>query len=346
MSRLLVTPYSFPIIYIIVFAVLIVLELIYFRIAEKYGIVDKPAELNPHKKTTIRGGGVIFWFAGLFYFLLHISTVNTWFFVGFTLLAFVSFLDDVIDLRAKSRLVFQFIALIFTFIASDFFYIYPWWIIIIAFFVFQGVINVYNFMDGINGITSFYSISVLLSFQYVNLFVHQFVHPDFIWFPLIACFILLFFNFRKQAKCFLGDVGSVSIGFWIVTLLIMLIVDTNNIVWFGFLMVYGIDGVVTLLHRLYLGDDITTRHRTNLFHILSDKGVYCQKNITLGYFFVQTIVSALIIWLYPIIGWWIFAATLLVLLVVFNIWRFKLMKKYEMRIYKWQEPTNGVKIRI
>lgn len=96
--------------------------------------------------------------------------------------------------------------------------------------MFIGIVNAYNFMDGINGITGLYTIAVLLPLMYVN---HK-VEPLSIWiclfYPLIASVVFLFFNFRKRAKCFAGDVGSVSIAFWIVTLLLLLIIRTNNLI--------------------------------------------------------------------------------------------------------------------
>ena len=111
----------------------------------------------------------------------------------------------------------------------------------IGYIVFIGIVNAYNFMDGINGITGLYSIAVLASLQYVNLTYGSFVHPDLIWYPMLASVVFLFFNFRKRARCFAGDVGSVAIAFWIVTLLLLLIVKTENLIWLGFLMVYGVN---------------------------------------------------------------------------------------------------------
>lgn len=338
MNHLLVAPYSSLLIYLAVFVTLFILELIYFRIAEKYDIIDHPNGRSSHTRATIIGGGVIFWFAAVLYVPLHISAETIWFFVGVTLIAFVSFIDDLISLGAKRRLVVHFMAISCAFIATEVFNLYPWWAIIISYFVFIGIINVYNFMDGINGITSLYTISVLLSLQYVNLFMQPFVLPDLIWYPLIACVVLLTFNFREHAKCFPGDVGSITIAFWIVSLFLLLTLKTNNLVWFGFLMVYGVDGVGTIVHRIYLRENIMRPHRIHFFQILSNERGIAQRKVSLIYFGIQLIVSALLIWLYPIIGWWVFAGTLLVLLIAYG-WKFKLMKQYGLRVYRWEEPT-------
>lgn len=338
MRELLVTPYSSFFIYIAVFVTLFILELIYFRIADKFNIVDNPNGRSSHSRITVLGGGVIFWFAAVLYVPLHFSAQNLWFFAGITLIAGVSFIDDLISLGAKVRLAVHFIAISCAFIATNVYNLYPFWAIIISYIVFVGIINVYNFMDGINGITSLYTISVLLSLQYVNLFMHPFVMPDLIWYPLIACITLLIFNFRHHAKCFPGDVGSITIAFWVVSLFLMLMLKTNNLIWFGFLMVYGVDGVGTIIHRIYLRENITRPHRIHFFQILSNERGYPQRVVSTLYFVSQLIVSALILWLYPIIGWWIFFGALLVLIIAYG-WKFKLMQRYGLRIWRSQKPT-------
>jgi len=338
MNHLLVAPYSSPLIYLAVFVTLFILELIYFRIADKYDIIDQPNGRSSHTRVTLLGGGIIFWFAAVLSVPLHISAETIWFFVGITLISGVSFIDDLVSLGAKRRLAVHFIAISCAFIATEVFSLYPWWAIVISYIVFIGIINVYNFMDGINGITSLYTISVLLSLQYVNLFMHPFVLPDLIWYPLIACIILLIFNFREHAKCFPGDVGSITIAFWIVSLFLLLTLKTSNLVWFGFLMVYGVDGVGTIVHRIYLGENISLPHRIHLFQLLSNERGIAQRKVSVFYFILQLIVSALIILLYPIVGWWVFIGTLLVLLIAYG-WKFKLMQKHGLRIKRNEEPT-------
>lgn len=338
MSGLLVSPYSSPFIYLAVFALLFTLELIYFRIARKFNIIDHPNNRSSHIKPTLQGGGVIFWFAAVLFLPIYFTSKTIWFFVGITLIATISYIDDLKELGHKRRLAVHFIAITCAFIAYQVFNIYPWWAIIISYIVFVGIINVFNFMDGINGITSFYTLAVLLSLQYVNLFMEPFVHPDFIWFPFISCIILLLFNFRKHATCFPGDVGSISIAFWVVSILIMLMIKTHNLVWLGFLMVYGVDSVGTIIHRIYLGENITKPHRVHLVQILSNEKGVDQRVVSFSYFVIQLIVSALIIWLYPIVGWWIFVGTLFLLIIAYG-WKFKLMKQYGLRVYRWEEAT-------
>ena len=305
--------------YILVTVILFLTELLYFRIANKYNIIDKPNERSSHNYITIRGGGVIWWVAALLYLLFNLSVTAGWFLAGITLIAGVSFVDDVKGLGQKMRLLFHLLAMSCAFYLAGVFGSYPWWAIVIGYVVFIGIVNAYNFMDGINGITGLYSIAVLASLQYVNLSYGNFVPPDLIWYPMIASLVFLFFNFRKRARCFAGDVGSVAIAFWIVTLLLILIIKTENLIWIGFLMVYGVDAVMTILHRIYLKQNIMEAHRLHFYQILANEKKIPHRLVSLIYFTVQLLCSALIILFYPVLGWGIFVILLLVLMGLYMI---------------------------
>lgn len=307
------------IIYLIVFVLLLAAELFYFRIADRFNIIDKPNERSSHNYITIRGGGVIWWVAALLYLLFNLSVTAGWFLAGITLIAGVSFVDDVKGLGQKMRLLFHLLAMSCAFYLAGVFGSYPWWAIVIGYVVFIGIVNAYNFMDGINGITGLYSIAVLASLQYVNLSYGNFVPPDLIWYPMIASLVFLFFNFRKRARCFAGDVGSVAIAFWIVTLLLILIIKTENLIWIGFLMVYGVDAVMTILHRIYLKQNIMEAHRLHFYQILANEKKIPHRLVSLIYFTVQLLCSALIILFYPVLGWGIFVILLLILMGLYMI---------------------------
>ena len=305
--------------YVIVLVLLLAAELFYFRIADRFNIIDKPNERSSHNYITIRGGGVIWWVAALLYLLFNLSVTAGWFLAGITLIAGVSFVDDVKGLGQKMRLLFHLLAMSCAFYLAGVFGSYPWWAIVIGYVVFIGIVNAYNFMDGINGITGLYSIAVLASLQYVNLSYGNFVPPDLIWYPMIASLVFLFFNFRKRARCFAGDVGSVAIAFWIVTLLLILIIKTENLIWIGFLMVYGVDAVMTILHRIYLKQNIMEAHRLHFYQILANEKKIPHRLVSLIYFTVQLLCSALIILFYPVLGWGIFVILLLVLMGLYMI---------------------------
>ncbi|SEA16422.1 UDP-N-acetylmuramyl pentapeptide phosphotransferase/UDP-N-acetylglucosamine-1-phosphate transferase [Porphyromonadaceae bacterium KH3R12] len=313
------------IIYLIVFVLLLAAELFYFRIADRFNIIDKPNERSSHNYITIRGGGVIWWVAALLYLLFNLSVTAGWFLAGITLIAGVSFVDDVKGLGQKMRLLFHLLAMSCAFYLAGVFGSYPWWAIVIGYVVFIGIVNAYNFMDGINGITGLYSIAVLASLQYVNLSYGNFVPPDLIWYPMIASLVFLFFNFRKRARCFAGDVGSVAIAFWIVTLLLLLIIKTENLVWIGFLLVYGVDTVCTILHRIYLKQNIMEAHRLHFYQILANERGIQHRVVSIIYFIVQLICSLLIIMLYPKIGWGILMILTVTLIVIYGM-KFRLIK--------------------
>ncbi len=306
-------------IYLILFILLFVTELLYFKIADRFNIIDKPNERSSHNYITIRGGGIIYWVMALLYLIFNPSEQAGWFFAGITLIAGVSFWDDVQNLGQKVRLLFQLLAMSCVFYLANVYGVFPWWAILIGYIIFIGIVNAYNFMDGINGITGLYSMAVLASLQYVNLTFENFMNPDLIWFPMIASVVFLFFNFRKRAKCFAGDVGSVSIAFWIVTLLLLLIIKTNNLIWLGFLLVYGVDVVVTILHRIYLKQNIMEAHRLHFYQILANERKMDHRLVSTIYFVVQLICSALIILLYPIMGWWIFFLLTIVLISIYSL---------------------------
>jgi UDP-N-acetylmuramyl pentapeptide phosphotransferase/UDP-N-acetylglucosamine-1-phosphate transferase len=304
---------------LIVLVLLLAAELFYFRIADRFNIIDKPNERSSHNYITIRGGGVIWWVAALLYLLFNLSETAGWFLAGITLIAGVSFVDDVKGLGQKVRLLFHLLAMSCAFYLAGVFGNYPWWAIVIGYVVFVGIVNAYNFMDGVNGITGLYSIAVLGSLQYVNLSYGNFVPPDLIWYPMIASLVFLFFNFRKRARCFAGDVGSVTIAFWIVTLLLILILKTENLIWIGFLMVYGVDAVMTILHRIYMKQNIMEAHRLHFYQILANEKKIPHRLVSLIYFTVQLLCSGLVILFYPVLGWGIFVILLLVLMGLYML---------------------------
>lgn len=313
-------------IYVVITLILVASEILYFRIADKYNIIDKPNKRSSHTEITIRGGGIIFWVAALLYLIFTPTLLSAVFFVGITLIAFISFWDDVKGVGQKVRLLFHLLAMSCAFYMTEIYGTYPWWTILIAYVVFIGIVNAYNFMDGINGMTGFYSIAVLTSLMYVNYFVEPFVNSDFLRYPFLASVVFLFFNFRKRAKCFAGDVGSVAVAYWIVTLLLLLIIKTQDLIWIGFLLVYGIDTVLTILHRLYLKQNIFEAHRLHFYQILANERKTSHRLVALIYFFVQIVVSALIIYFYPVIGWWILVLLIIVLSSIYLL-KFKLLNK-------------------
>jgi UDP-N-acetylmuramyl pentapeptide phosphotransferase/UDP-N-acetylglucosamine-1-phosphate transferase len=312
--------------YILLTITLISLILIYFKIADRYNIIDKPNHRSAHTEITLRGGGIIFWFSSLLYFMQHFQE-NYLFFLGITIMSLVSFWDDVKSLPNRIRLLTHFIAITLAFYSLNIFHLLPIYFIIIAYVFFIGIINAYNFMDGINGITGLYTIVVMGSLLYVNQNIHNFINRDFIIYPIIASLVFLFFNFRKKAKCFAGDVGSISIAFWVVFLILKLSIETKSIIWILFLTVYGVDTVCTIIHRIYLKENVFEAHRHHYYQILSNDYKIQHRIVASLYAFIQIIVSIVVILLYRKINEILIYLIVLTPLLFVYLSKFYLIKK-------------------
>ncbi|MEW7400495.1 glycosyltransferase family 4 protein [Elizabethkingia anophelis] len=279
--------------YLIILIILFILELIYFKIADKFNIIDKPNERSSHTQITLRGGGVIFYFGALLFFFIS-DFQYPYFILGLSLMALVSFLDDIFTLSNKIRLLIHLISVILMFVQIGLFS-YAWFIPLIALVLTIGIINAYNFMDGINGITASYSLIVLSLLAIVNLSIN-FVDKNLIYYSIIASLVFGFFNFRQRAKCFAGDVGSVSIAFIIVFLLSQLIVKTGNIIYLLFLTVYGLDTIWTIVRRLMKKENIFKAHRSHLYQYLANENKVNKLVISSVYGIIQLLIGIIVIW--------------------------------------------------
>ncbi|MCE8628883.1 MULTISPECIES: glycosyltransferase family 4 protein [Bacteroides] len=276
--------------YLIILVLLFLVELFYFHIADKYNIIDKPNERSSHTRITLRGGGIIFYFGALAYFLTN-QFEYPWFMLALTLVTVISFVDDIRSMSQGLRLVFHFTAMGLMFYQWELFAL-PWWTVVVALIVCTGIINAYNFMDGINGITGGYSLVVLGALAFINHWVVSFVEPGLIYTMLCAVLVFNFFNFRKRAKCFAGDVGAVSIAFIILFLIGKLIIDTEDFSWIVLLAVYGVDSVLTIVHRLMLHENIGLPHRKHLYQIMANELKIPHVVVSLTYMLVQAVVVA------------------------------------------------------
>ena len=274
--------------YLIVLVLLFLAELFYFYIADKYNIIDNPNERSSHTRITLRGGGIIFYFGVLAYFLTN-HFEYPWFMLALTLVTLISFIDDIRSTSQALRLVFHFSAMGLMFYQWGLFSL-PWWTILVSLIICTGIINAYNFMDGINGITGGYSLVILGALAFINHSVVSFVEPDLIYTMLCAVLVFNFFNFRKRAKCFAGDVGAVSIAFTILFLIGRLIIQTGDFSWIVLLVVYGIDSVLTIVHRLMLHENIGLPHRKHMYQIMANELRMPHVVVALIYMMVQAIV--------------------------------------------------------
>jgi len=310
---------------------LMILMLLYFKVADHFNIIDKPNLRSSHTEVTLRGGGIIFWFSALIYFLQHIQ-YNYFFFTGITLVSLVSFWDDIQSLSNKIRISIHFLAITLIFYDLGLFDLVPIWGVVMAYILSIGLINAYNFMDGINGITGLYTLVVMGSLLYVNTKIQLFTDSGFIKYAMTASLVFLFFNYRKKAKCFAGDVGSIAIAFWVIYLFIKLALITNSLVWLLFLVIYGIDAVCTIIHRLYLKQNIFEAHRLHLYQVLSNEYKIQHRLVSLYYALAQFIISASVIFLYQKIeDILLFIIVIAPLLLVYTL-KFYLLNKVKLKL--------------
>lgn len=248
---------------------LFLLELAYFGIADIFNIIDKPNLRSSHSSIVLRGGGIIFLF-GVWLFWAFFCFQYPWFILGLSLIGLVSFVDDLHSLPDSARLVAQFIAMSLMFYQFGILNFQDWWIVIVALIVCVGIINAYNFMDGINGITGGYSISVLLPLIYLNSKT-QFIDMPYLYVTGLSLLVFCFFNFRKKAKCFAGDVGSISMAFILLFALGLLILKTQDFSYIVFLAVYGADAVLTICHRIQLHENLGEAHRKHAYQLMANE---------------------------------------------------------------------------
>lgn len=296
--------------YILVLIALFVLELLYFRVADRFNIIDKPNERSSHTAITLRGGGVIFYLAAMVYFVLS-GFQYPWFFLGLTMMTVVSFMDDILTLSNKIRLFIHFASVLLMAYQLDVFEM-PWYFLLITFIVIVGVINAYNFMDGINGITACYSLAVGGLLMLVNNEV-GFIAKDLLAYTMLGVLVFAFFNFRTKAKCFAGDVGSVATAYILLFALGALIIKTGNLLYFLFLTVYGIDAVWTIIRRLYLRENIFEAHRSHLYQFLGNEAGVNKLLVSFLYGVIQFVIGLAVIYFADqnITAQWIFALVLL-----------------------------------
>lgn len=255
--------------YITIGLILFAFESAYLMLASRLRIVDRPHHQSSHTGEIIRGGGIDFYLAFLFWSLLNgIPSIGG--LIGVSLLAIISFVDDIHSVNPKIRLICHFLAILMLFYHSGLIRSAPHVVIILS-IACVTALNIYNFMDGINGLTGGYSLVVALALLYVNENMVAFVDSDLIIYTILALVIFNFYNFRRKAVCFAGDVGSLSIGFILVFLILRLALKAHSMAWIVFLAVYMVDGGMTILHRILLRENLMKPHKKHVYQIMANE---------------------------------------------------------------------------
>ena len=319
--------------YLIIAIVLLVAELLYFKIADHFNIVDKPNERSSHSRIVLRGGGIIFTLSIVAWAVMMIvqgNDISSYipFLVGLLMVAGVSFWDDVHSLPDSLRIAVQILAFLLMFWSLGLMQWSMWWVIPIALFFCVGATNIINFMDGINGITEGYALAMLIPIMLLNRDM-AFIEESYLIVAIIGLLVFSFFNFRPKgkAKCFAGDVGSIAIAFIILFALGKLVMMTGDVTYIVFYLLYGIDGSMTIFHRIMLHENLGQAHRKHAFQLMSNELKIGHVTVSLIYMVLQLGVSLVAIYVIPdtVVAHWIY---LVVTVAVFVIAYVVFMRKY------------------
>ena len=342
--------------YLIIAVILLAAELLYFRIADKCNIIDKPNQRSSHTTIVLRGGGIIFAISILVWLIWQMilgnwGTVQGYlpFIIGLLLICGISFWDDIHSLPDSVRLVVQFVAtgLMFWGLMGQgawFMELAWYWKVVIglvALIVFVGATDVINFMDGINGITAGYSLAVLVPLLLANKMPDQvghdiggFIEESFLVVAIIGVLVFSIFNFRPKgkAKCFAGDVGSIGIAFIMLFAIGRLIMQTGDVTWMVFLLVYGVDGCCTILHRIMLHENLGEAHRKHAYQLMANELKMSHVTVSLIYMVMQLVISLGFIYLCPntVLAHWIYLVVAgLVLAIAYVLFKMKYYHLHE-----------------
>ena len=313
--------------YGIIFIILLALEVVYFRIADRCNIIDKPNERSSHSTIVLRGGGIIF-MLGLWIWAAFYGFGYPWFVVAVTLIAGVSFVDDIRSLPDSVRLVAQFVAMGLMFYQMDMLHWEMWWVVILALIVSVGATNIINFMDGINGITGGYALASLIPIYILNKEM-GFVEESLVVTVILADVVFCLFNFRPKgkAKCFAGDVGSIGIAFILLFMIGQLIMKTGDVTYLIFLLVYGVDGCLTICHRIMLHENLGEAHRKHAYQLMANELGMSHMVVSFIYMGMQLAISLGFVYLCPNIvlaHWGCLVGSVVVLAAAYILF----MKKY------------------
>ena len=312
---------------------LLVLELVYFKVAERLNIVDEPNERSSHSAVVLRGGGVIFTLsmvAWALMLLVHEQDITTFvpFLCGLLLMAGVNLWDDYNYAPAWVRVLAQVTTMVLMFWSLGLMHWEMWWIILIALVVCGGAVNIFNFMDGINGMTVGYSLAVLVPLLIIDngqLTIDNFsgfIEPSYLVMAIMGVLVFSYFNFRPkdQALCFPGDVGSIGIAFILLYAIGKLIVKTQDVTYLILLLVYGVDGCLTIVHRLQLHENLRKAHRKHAYQLMANELGMGHLKVSLLYMSLQLVISLGFIFLCPnspTAHWWYLIGASLVLCLAY-----------------------------
>lgn len=331
--------------YLIIAFILLLAELLYFRIADHFNIIDKPNERSSHSTIVLRGGGIIFTLSMVAWAVMTVMAGNDIvqylpFIAGLLMVAGISFVDDIHSLPDSLRMVVQIVSMLLLFWTIGLYGVTGNWLttvltVVVALFFCVGATNIINFMDGINGITAANGLAMLIPVFLLNQKM-GFVEESYLIVAIIGVVVFSLFNFRPKgkAKCFAGDVGSIGIAFIILCGLGKLMVVTEDVTYTVFFIVFGIDGSMTIFHRIMLHEHLGQAHRKHAYQLMANELKMSHVMVSLLYMTMQLVISLGFIYLCPntLLAHWIYfvgaGAALILAYVVFMMKYYHLHEAY------------------
>ena len=252
-------------------------------------------------------------------------------------MAGVSFVDDIRSLPDSVRLVVQFAAMGLTLfelfsMPGQFLESASWWMmvafVVMGMVIFVGASNSSGVMDGIGGVSGGYAAAVLVPLLIVNEGAMlkavngavSFVPSSLVITILLADVVFCLFNFRQKgkAKCFAGDVGSIGIAFILLFMIGQLIMRTGDVTYLVFLLVYGVDGCLTIIHRIMLHENLGEAHRKHAYQLMANELKIGHVTVSLFYMALQMAVSLGFIYLCPntMVAHWVYLVGMFIVLAV------------------------------
>lgn len=306
-------------------------------VIQKYGynlgIIDVPNERSSHEYIVPKGGGI--GILAAFVFSSFVLDIPKTFWISGIVLALVSFVGDRLDIRPKIRLMIQFgcvLVFIIDFMVMHhgpvelYLLIFPLVIFIV------GTANFYNFMDGINGIAGITGgVGFMLLACYGTL---EGMAPYYVTLSLsiaFACAGFLPLNVPK-AKVFMGDVGSVMLGFVFACVVIMMSRNLLDFICMAALIFpFYADELTTMVVRIREGDDLINPHRKHLYQLLANEYGLEHWKVSVGYGVCQVFIGLALIGLKPH-GYSVVMIFLAVCLLWFSIISFYVRRKLNPQI--------------
>ncbi len=270
--------------YGLILLILIIAARCYARVALHCNITDIPDHRSSHDTPIITGGGVLFLLA-VWLFFVGSGFTYPYLILAVSIIGVISFIDDLHDLGVASRLPFQFLAILLVLVEADMLNL-PWWWLPVLLIGGVGFINSYNFMDGINGINVLYSFVVIAGFYLLNT-KEALVNSDLLHYLILSLLVFGFYNFRRKACFFGGDIGSMTIAVILFYLGILFVYKLQTPLVLLLVAVYTADATVTVFYRMAKGEAITTSHRLHIFQKLVDTYGYSHLSVAMSYALVQ-----------------------------------------------------------